>query len=72
MQNCSTEYGVVCARELCVQAKKVNAARQLGATELKKAMMKGEFFRNILHSDSLLLLHLLNEVVHDSICLQII
>ncbi len=47
VQNCSTEYGVVCARELCVQAKRIKGSRQLGDTEIIRAMKKGEFNHNV-------------------------
>lgn len=44
LKNCNTEYGVVCARELCIQAKRLKGSRQLGDNELRTAMKKGTFF----------------------------
>jgi hypothetical protein len=42
MKNCKTEYGVICARELCVEAEKVAPFRHVTETELIAAMKKGK------------------------------
>ena len=41
-KNCSTEYGVICARELCSKAKKNNCSKQISEEELIAAMKKGK------------------------------
>jgi hypothetical protein len=46
VKNCSTEYGVICARELCVNARKIKGTKQLGEQEIIVAMKRGKFILN--------------------------
>jgi hypothetical protein len=42
VRNCNKEYGVICARELCLHAQRIKAAKLLGDHELIVAMIKGK------------------------------
>ena len=42
-KSCNTEYGIICARELCTKAKKLNSTKQLSQEELIAAMKKGQY-----------------------------
>ena len=42
VRNCNTEYGVICARELCLHAQRIQASKQLDEHEIIVAMKKGK------------------------------
>jgi hypothetical protein len=42
VRNCNTEYGFVCARELCLHAQRIRASKQLDEREIIVAMKKGK------------------------------